>query len=42
MDESHRIRFVYTSKHSSWVNQNRNLFGIIKSEAFEKQAAINP
>ena len=21
MDESHRIRFVYTPKHSSWVNQ---------------------
>jgi transposase len=28
-DSSHRIRFVYTPKHSSWLNQIEIIFGII-------------
>jgi len=28
-DPSHRIRFVYTPKHSSWLNQIEVIFGII-------------
>lgn len=28
-DPSHRIRFVYTPKHSSWLNQIEIIFGII-------------
>jgi transposase len=28
-DPSHRIRFVYTPKHSSWLNQIEIVFGII-------------
>jgi len=28
-DRSHRIRFVYLPKHSSWLNQVETVFGII-------------
>jgi transposase len=28
-DPSHRIRFVYTPKHSSWLNQIETVFGVI-------------
>ena len=28
-DPEHRIRFVYTPKHSSWLNQIEIVFGII-------------
>ncbi len=28
-EESHRIRFVYTPKHSSWLNQIEVVFGVI-------------
>ena len=28
-DKSHRIRFVYLPKHSSWLNQIERIFGII-------------
>jgi len=28
-DPSHRIRFVYTPKHSSWLNQIETIFGVI-------------
>ena len=28
-DPSHRIRFVYLPKHSSWLNQIEIIFGII-------------
>ncbi len=28
-DRSHRIRFVYLPKHSSWLNQIETVFGII-------------
>ena len=30
MDESHSIRFVYTPKHSSWLNQIESIFGMIR------------
>jgi putative transposase len=29
-DPSHRFRFVFTPKHSSWLNQIEVIFGIIK------------
>jgi transposase len=29
MEQSHRIRFVYTPKHSSWLNQIEVVFGVI-------------
>jgi hypothetical protein len=29
-DESHRIRFFYTPKHCSWMNQIENWFGILQ------------
>lgn len=29
-DKTHKIRFVYTPKHSSWLNQVEAVFGIIK------------
>lgn len=28
-DETHRIRFVYSPKHTSWLNQIEIIFGII-------------
>jgi transposase len=28
-EKSHRIRFVYTPKHSSWLNQIESVFGVI-------------
>jgi transposase len=28
-DNSHRIRFVYLPKHSSWLNQIEIFFGIV-------------
>lgn len=41
IDENHRIRFVYTPKHSSWVNQIEIWFGIINRKLLKK-AAISP
>lgn len=36
MDENHRIRFVYTPRHSSWVNQIEIWFGIINRKLLKK------
>lgn len=36
MDENHRVRFVYTPKHSSWVNQIEIWFGIINRKLLKK------
>lgn len=36
MDESHRIRFIYTPKHSSWVNQIEIWFSIINRKLLKK------
>jgi hypothetical protein len=44
-DRSHRIRFVYTPKHSSWMNQIEVIFGIVGRRAvrrgnFKSQAEL--
>lgn len=44
-DATHRIRFVFTPKHSSWLNQVEVIFGIIKRRAltgasFTSQSAL--
>jgi transposase len=44
-DPQRRIRFVFTPKHSSWLNQVEVIFGIIKRRAlagasFQSQAAL--
>lgn len=36
MDASHRILFVYTPKHGSWVNQIEIWFGIIAKKLLKK------
>ncbi len=38
MDENHRVRFVYTPKHSSWVNQIEIWFGIINRKLLKKNS----
>lgn len=38
MDESHRIRFIYTPKHSSWVNQIEMWFSIINRKLLKKSS----
>jgi hypothetical protein len=35
-DEAHRIRFVYTPKHSSWLNQVEIWFGILTRKALKR------
>ncbi len=35
-DESHRIRFVYTPKHSSWLNQIETVFGVIMRKVIRR------
>jgi transposase len=35
-DPSHRIRFVYTPKHSSWLNQIEVVFGVIASRVIRR------
>ena len=34
--ESHRIRFVYTPKHSSWRNQIEVIFGVIMRKVIRR------
>ena len=34
--ESHRIRFVYTPKHSSWLNQIEVIFGVIMRKVIRR------
>lgn len=41
MEESHRIRFVYTPKHSSWVNQIEIWFGIITRKLLKKSSYVS-
>ncbi len=41
MDRSHKIRFVYTPKHSSWVNQIEIWFGIITRKLLKKSSYIS-
>jgi transposase len=35
-DLSHRIRFVYTPKHSSWLNQIEIIFGVISRKVIRR------
>ena len=35
-DVRHRIRFVYTPKHSSWLNQIEIVFGIINRKLMRR------
>ena len=35
-DRSHRIRFVYTPKHSSWLNQIETIFGMIMRKVIRR------
>jgi hypothetical protein len=35
-DRSHRVRFVYTPKHSSWLNQIEIVFGIVSRRAVRR------
>ena len=36
MERTHRVRFVYTPKHSSWLNQIEIVFGIVHRRAIER------
>lgn len=36
IDRAHRIRFVYTPKHSSWLNQIEIVFGIVHRRAIAR------
>jgi transposase len=35
-DRCHRIRFVYTPKHSSWLNQIEVIFGVIMRKVIRR------
>jgi hypothetical protein len=37
-DPSHRIRFVYTPRHCSWMNQIEIWFGIINRKLLKRQS----
>lgn len=40
-DASHRIRFVYTPKHSSWMNQIEIWFGIINRKLLKRKSYLS-
>lgn len=40
-DPSHRIRFVYTPKHSSWMNQIEIWFGIVNRKLLKKKSYLS-
>lgn len=40
-DPHHRIRFVYTPKHSSWMNQIEIWFGIINRQLLKRKSYIS-
>jgi len=40
-DPSHRIRFVYTPKHSSWMNQIEIWFGIINRKLLKRKSYLS-
>ena len=35
-DKSHRIRFLYSPKHCSWMNQVENWFGLLEKKVIKK------
>lgn len=40
-DPSHRIRFVYTPKHSSWMNQIEIWFGMINRKLLKRKSYLS-
>jgi len=36
IERTHRVRFVYTPKHSSWLNQIEIVFGIVHRRAIRR------
>ena len=40
-DPDHRIRFVYTPKHSSWMNQIEIWFGIINRKLLKRKSYLS-
>ena len=40
-DPAHRIRFVYTPKHSSWMNQIEIWFGIINRRLLKRKSYLS-
>lgn len=40
-DPSHRIRFVYTPKHCSWLNQIESFFGTLASKVLRRGSFIS-
>jgi len=40
-DRSHRIRFVYTPKHSSWLNQIETIFGVIMRKVIRRGSFVS-
>jgi hypothetical protein len=35
-DRSHRVRFVFLPKHSSWLNQIETIFGIVQRRVLRR------
>ena len=35
-DSSHKVRFLYTPKHCSWINQIENWFGILQKKVIKR------
>ena len=40
-DQSHQIRFVFTPKHSSWLNQIEIVFGIVHRRAVARASFLS-
>ena len=40
-DPSHRLRVVYTPKHSSWMNQIEIWFGIINRKLLKRKSYLS-
>lgn len=40
-DSNHRVSFVYTPKHSSWLNQIETIFGIINRRAISRASFVS-
>lgn len=40
-DPSHQIRFVFTPKHSSWINQGEIWFGIINRQLLKRKSYLS-
>ena len=40
-DETHRIRFIYTPKHCSWLNQVEIWFGILSRRLLRRSSFVS-